>query len=258
MTTLAHNPDEYACPHCAETIIMGAALCRFCGHGISPKIFRLCPHCAEMIRKDASFCRYCQSDIEQHHYDDRPLRLASRSIPGNTSDYVPDNERVANCKKIIMKQLTHELKGMSLKDNLTGDVQGKIRERIRELVNHELTPLTMMEKGMVLQGVLDEIFGFGPIGPLLRMPAMRELFVLDFDQIYIKGTGELWERQLSNAKFENKEHYLKIVNRILETHKMEISKENPIASFTLASGTLVIVTRKRESESPTLILRMAT
>lgn len=208
-----------------------------------------------MIRKDASFCRYCKCEVEQQ---ERPLRLAPRSVPDENAPCNFDKERIYTSKNNVIKQITRELKGMSLNDNLNADTQGKIRNRIRELVNEEIEPLTMMERGIVLQDVLDEIFGFGPLGPLLRMPAMRELIVLDYDRIYIKGLGELAQRQLADARFESVDHYWRIIKRILETHKLEITPDDPVASFTLSSGTLVMVTYACESESPTLILRMAT
>ncbi|MDZ4832408.1 MAG: hypothetical protein SGJ27_01275 [Candidatus Melainabacteria bacterium] len=55
--------ESSTCPHCSETIVKGAALCRHCQRGLDPKLFSECPKCLEMIRKSATVCRFCSGKL---------------------------------------------------------------------------------------------------------------------------------------------------------------------------------------------------
>jgi RNA polymerase primary sigma factor len=57
------SEEAINCPHCAEKIKRGAALCRFCGRGLSKEYFRPCQFCQEMIRKEAVLCRFCRRKV---------------------------------------------------------------------------------------------------------------------------------------------------------------------------------------------------
>lgn len=57
------EPESSVCPHCSETIVRGASLCRHCERGLDPKLFSECPRCLEMIRKEATVCRFCSGKL---------------------------------------------------------------------------------------------------------------------------------------------------------------------------------------------------
>jgi len=61
----------------------------------------------------------------------------------------------------------------------------------------------MMEKGILLQNVLDEVFGFGPLGPLLRDPSVGDICVNGCNNIYVERHGRL---EKTNIVFENERH----------------------------------------------------
>lgn len=79
------DPQFKDCPSCGEAIRNEAALCRFCGAGISKNHFRACPMCQEMVRKEAILCRYCKSSIVGTPPQDEPINFA---ITGNPPVFV--------------------------------------------------------------------------------------------------------------------------------------------------------------------------
>src|ERR1700761_6182585 len=91
-------------------------------------------------------------------------------------------------EKLIIDQLRRELDTSRL-TNISEDTQAQVRARIREIVNSDPAPLTMMEKGILLQNVLDEVFGFGPLGPLLRDPSVGDICVNGCNNIYVERHG---------------------------------------------------------------------
>ena len=82
--------ESSACPHCSETIVKGAALCRHCGRGLDRALFHECPKCQEMIRKEATVCRFCSgkqpSSKEQH--SDWGTPDPAKSEPADSNDHL--------------------------------------------------------------------------------------------------------------------------------------------------------------------------
>lgn len=131
----------------------------------------------------------------------------------------------------------------------------QIRDKVKTFSIAEAESLTVFEQGVLLQDILDEVFGFGPLGPILRDPSVREIFVSDFNNVLVRRAKEE-KTAPSVVAFENLEHYLKIVERILTKNQMVLSVENPISSLTLSDGTLIVFTLIDGQSAPTLRLRV--
>ncbi|MGH9479282.1 MAG: CpaF family protein, partial [Terriglobales bacterium] len=61
----------------------------------------------------------------------------------------------------------------------------------RTLLAEETLPLSLAERDLLLHGLLDEIFGYGPLEPLLRDPTISDILVNRADQIYVERRGRL-------------------------------------------------------------------
>ncbi len=72
------EPESAVCPHCSETIVRGASLCRHCERGLDPKLFSECPKCLEMIRKEATVCRFCSGKLPKKDHDATPEQSSSQ------------------------------------------------------------------------------------------------------------------------------------------------------------------------------------
>lgn len=236
MPNLAYEPESRRCPNCAEWINTDAIFCRFCLCGLSPQHFHPCAFCAEMVRMDATRCRYCQSDlpeakgkqkIDMRPFEPRVIRSSTEAKPvGFNANWELIDERV----ELICAQFRRD-PSPSLDDQ-------HVRTHIRELVNTDPAPLTVMEKGILLQKVLDEIFGFGPLGPLLRDPSVQDIYVFAHDKVHVERTNKGIES--TDVSFKDEDHILAVAERIFKGSGAEFIKESLVNSCTLPNGSVVI------------------
>src|ERR1700680_5090148 len=66
-------------------------------------------------------------------------------------------------------------------------VRGEVRQALISLIDSEPTLLSSLEKQQISDEVLDEVFGLGPLEPLLQDPTISVLFVNNFQQVYIES-----------------------------------------------------------------------
>src|SRR6266478_1827538 len=71
--------------------------------------------------------------------------------------------------------------------SLAGErARAEIRAAVAKLVEEERTPLSLMEKDRVIEEVLDEVFGLGPLEPLLRDPTISDILVTTPRLVYVE------------------------------------------------------------------------
>src|SRR5262250_3723193 len=83
---------------------------------------------------------------------------------------------------------------------------------IRSSVNSEAVPLSFDERERLSREILDEIFGLGPLEPLLKDPTISDILVNRFDRVYIERNGKL---ELTGLSFKDDAHLMQIIDRIV-------------------------------------------
>lgn len=155
-------------------------------------------------------------------------------------------------EKFIIEQLRRELDTSRL-TNISEDTQAQVRARIREIVNSDPAPLTMMEKGILLQNVLDEVFGFGPLGPLLRDPSVGDICVNGFNSVYVERHGRL---EKTSVAFENDRHLRQTIDKIIQPLGRRLDENSPMVDARLPNGSRVNATIPPVTiDGPTVTIR---
>ncbi|MBX9940178.1 MAG: CpaF family protein [Candidatus Obscuribacterales bacterium] len=155
-------------------------------------------------------------------------------------------------EKFIIEQLRRELDTSRL-TNISEDTQAQVRARIREIVNSDPAPLTMMEKGILLQNVLDEVFGFGPLGPLLRDPSVGDICVNSVGSVYVERHGRL---EKTSVVFENDRHLRQTIDKIIQPLGRRLDENSPMVDARLPNGSRVNATIPPVTiDGPTITIR---
>src|SRR4029077_1003737 len=98
------------------------------------------------------------------------------------------------------------------------------------------TPLTRRERERWTGDVLNELFGLGPLEALLRDPAISDILVNRFDQVYIEREGVI---EQTDVVFKDDRHLLRIIERIVSAVGRRIDESSPMVDARLADGSRV-------------------
>jgi pilus assembly protein CpaF len=107
---------------------------------------------------------------------------------------------------------------------------------IRSSVNSEAVPLSFAERERLSREILDEIFGLGPLEPLLKDPTISDILVNRYDRVYIERTGKL---ELTGLTFKDDGHLMQIIDRIVSKVGRRVDESSPMVDARLADGSRV-------------------
>jgi pilus assembly protein CpaF len=118
------------------------------------------------------------------------------------------------------------------------EAEPEIRRLILDLIERgsDTTPLSLSERETLVTDVLNELFGLGPLEALLRDPAISDILVNRFDQVYIERDGRL---ELTDIVFKDDRHLMQIIERIVSTVGRRIDESSPMVDARLRDGSRV-------------------
>jgi pilus assembly protein CpaF len=116
--------------------------------------------------------------------------------------------------------------------------RGQVLSVIQDLVANLKTPLSGRERERLALEVLDEVFGLGPLEPLLQDPTVNDILVNGPKQVYVERAGLLEE---SNIMFKDNAHLMNIIDKIVSAVGRRVDESSPMVDARLADGSRVNV-----------------
>ena len=107
---------------------------------------------------------------------------------------------------------------------------------IRSSVNSEAVPLSFAEREQLSREILDEIFGLGPLEPLLKDPTISDILVNRFDRVYVERAGKL---EITGLSFKDNQHLMQIIDRIVSRIGRRVDESSPMVDARLQDGSRV-------------------
>jgi pilus assembly protein CpaF len=109
--------------------------------------------------------------------------------------------------------------------------------RLAEIVlAQEAMPLSSLERDRLVNDVQHELFGLGPLEPLLADPTISDILVNSHSKIYIERRGKL---EVTNVTFKDDEHLMRVIERIVSSVGRRIDESSPMVDARLSDGSRV-------------------
>lgn len=160
---------------------------------------------------------------------------ATVSGPRRSSNGVRDGDLQA-VKSHIHRRLLERL-NLSNLDQLDHDtVVETIRGLVRELLAADAIPLNVDERDKLILQILDEIFGLGPLQPLMEDPTVADILVNTASTVYVERNGRL---ERTDVRFQSDRHLLQVIDRIVSSVGRRIDDTSPMVDARLPDGSRV-------------------
>jgi pilus assembly protein CpaF len=138
----------------------------------------------------------------------------------------------ADLHRKILDRLDLEKLGRSHNDS----AREEVLILIRNTVNSEAVPLSFAERERLSREILDEIFGLGPLEPLLKDPTISDILVNRYNKVYVERAGKL---EATGLSFKDDAHLMQIIDRIVSRIGRRVDESSPMVDARLADGSRV-------------------
>ncbi len=183
-----------------------------------------------------------------------PVARGTSSLPTSLMDSAPQlppdlppapprapelTERQVAMQKMkvrIHQQLVELLDIQNLRALPPDVIRQEVRTVIRELCQSERGLLSAMEQEKLMDEVMDETLGLGPLETLLKDPTISDILVNRFDRIYVERQGRI---DLSEVRFRDNQHLRQIIDRIVAQVGRRVDEISPMVDARLADGSRV-------------------
>src|SRR5437879_6931634 len=162
-------------------------------------------------------------------------------------------ERHSDLKSKVHRKLLQSLNSETLRLISKERLRGEIGRAVEKLLLQENIPMTLPERDRVIEEILDEVFGLGPLEPLLKDTAITDILVNNYTKVYVERRGVL---QRSSVQFKDDKHLLHIIEKMVAAAGRRIDEANPIVAARLADGSRVTAAIPPvTTDGPTLSIR---
>ena len=164
--------------------------------------------------------------------DGAPAMTQSASNPQNA-------ERQAYLQQMkvrIHQQLVNRLDLQNLRTLPPATVREEVRALVRELCQSEKGLISSADQERLMDDVMDETFGLGPLETLLKDPSITDILVNKFDRVYVERKGRL---EPTDVRFRDNQHLRQIIDRIVGLVGRRIDETSPMVDARLSDGSRV-------------------
>jgi pilus assembly protein CpaF len=179
----------------------------------------------------------------------------ARGLPSTAAHLIPGSGPVAYLavKGELHQQLLDDLD----RRGLLGADEEQLTEIVREFVDQSLElqdlPLNNVERGRLVDDLLEETLGVGPLAAVMADPAVTDILVNGPHQVFIERFGRL---EATDVRFRDAEHLVRIIQRIAARVGRRIDESSPMVDARLPDGSRVNATLPPVTiDGPTLSIR---
>src|SRR5437773_1919900 len=136
----------------------------------------------------------------------------------------------------VHRKLLNRLNLEALAQSDRARAESEIRTLLLELLSEEQAPLSLAERETLFAEILDDVFGLGPLEPLLRDPTISDILVNTHKHMFVERNGML---ERVEATFQDDRHLLRVIDRIVSAVGRRVDDSSPLVDARLADGSRV-------------------
>lgn len=164
---------------------------------------------------------------------------AGQNQPASSGSTNPRDPLIV-LKGRIHEQLVSEIDSKLLKsadqNDKNQELKTKVEQVVQRVIHEEQANLSRAENLQLLQDIIDEVTGFGPINSLILNPDISEVMVNGPKQVFVERSGRL---ELTDITFRDHEHVLHIIDKIVAPLGRRIDESSPMVDARLPDGSRV-------------------
>jgi pilus assembly protein CpaF len=162
---------------------------------------------------------------------------AATATPPRTAPPRPQvRQQYLELRSNVHRKLLARLNLEALAQTDRARAESEIRTVLGQLLAEESTPINLSERETLFVEVLDDVFGLGPLEPLLRDPSISDILVNTHRSVFVERGGRL-ERVI--ASFQDDKHLLRVIDRIVSSVGRRVDDSSPMVDARLADGSRV-------------------
>jgi pilus assembly protein CpaF len=165
-----------------------------------------------------------------------PTAAPVRPDAGRTPHAAPPRQQYLDLRATVHRKLLNRLNLEALANTDRTRAEAEIRTLLGQLLSGEATPLNISERETLFGEVLDDVFGLGPLEPLLRDPGISDILVNTYRHVFVERKGVL---ERVTATFQDDSHLLRVIDRIVSGVGRRIDDSSPMVDARLADGSRV-------------------
>ena len=136
----------------------------------------------------------------------------------------------------IERQLLSRLNLETLASTPREQAEAEIRAVVTSLIAKSGSELSADEREAIIGDVLDEVFGFGPLEPLLRDKTVNDILVNTWEHVFVERKGKL---ERVPGAFQDDQHLMRVIDRIVSGVGRRVDESQPMVDARLPDGSRV-------------------
>ena len=167
----------------------------------------------------------------------RPAATPQKTAPKPPQSRQTAAERARQDLKLrIHRELLQRIDLTNLLHLDPDEATSEVKQVILQLLGEQPQPMSTRDRQQLAEEIHAEVYGLGPLEPLMRDPDVSDILVNGANQIYIERFGKL---ELTPVIFRDNEHLLQIIDRIVSSVGRRVDESSPMVDARLADGSRV-------------------
>ena len=163
----------------------------------------------------------------------RPAAVTEVRAPAMLDDHTRNALKTAVHHELIRRMDLEKL--AAIQSDETGGRQ-RLLSIILQLIGEQSAPLSTLDRDRLAQDILDEVFGLGPLEPLLHDPTVSDILVNTYKTVYVERRGVI---EKTDIAFKDEAHLMHIIDKIVSAVGRRIDESSPMVDARLLDGSRV-------------------